>query len=95
MNRSIVQRAKHLEKYEKTIAEAEARYGELVNTSTLLVNALKDTAEFLDESAGNKKVGPDHLTPEQEETVKKYIHETIILPAEVVATFIIDASTQV
>lgn len=54
-----MQRTKNLESYEKTIKEAEQRYGELVISSAFLVKTLKESTEYLDDSMGNKKVGPD------------------------------------
>lgn len=54
-----MQRTKNIENYEKTIVEAEQRYGELVISSAFLVKSLKESTEYLDESLGNKKVGPD------------------------------------
>lgn len=101
LNKSIVQRTKNIQIYEKTIAEAEARYGELVRTSNFLVKALQDNAEFLDANTGNKKVGPDvkqqepHITHEQREDLKKYIEENIIQRAELTATFLIHTSTKI
>lgn len=59
LNKSITQRTKNIQSYEKTIIEAEQRYGELVISSGFLVKTLKDNSEYLDESMGNKKVGPD------------------------------------
>lgn len=97
LNKSIAQRKKNIELYEKTIGEAEARYGELVNTSSFLVKTLKDATEFLDQNTGNKKVGPNKcgLTYEEKEIIKKYIEEKIIEPAENIVNLIIFASTQI
>lgn len=70
------------------------------------MKALEDTTRVLEESVGNKKVGPDPnddgnkevsptITPEQEKLLKKYINENVIIPAENTVTFILNASTKI
>lgn len=91
-----MQRTKNIQSYEKTIKEAEQRYGELVISSGFLVKTLKDNAEFLDENMGNKKVGPDikEAVTEEQEEIKKYIDE-ITQKAEILANFIYMTSTKI